>query len=117
MSGCGTGTGAAASRDARRGGLLGPLARRGTLDADFPLTSASMNSPGSRARTRVLGSKATGAIFCSANNGELLPGGGLVTAGGLLTVRTAKPAMWIPDSTKWKNAGGAGRQYIEPPGP
>jgi hypothetical protein len=53
------------------------------------------------------------------NNGELLPGGGLVTAAGVLPVENGvNGPVTFTDSTLWKDAwesrGGA---YIPPPGP
>jgi hypothetical protein len=53
------------------------------------------------------------------NNGELLPGGGLVSAAGVLTVTEGVPGgIEFADTNQWKGLwerrGGA---YIEPPGP
>ncbi len=53
------------------------------------------------------------------NSGELLPGGGLVTAAGVLTVKDGlNGSIDFTDSTTWKpEAEKRGIPYIEPPGP
>ena len=53
------------------------------------------------------------------NSGELLPGGGLVTAAGVLTVKDGlNGAVDFTDSNTWKpEAEKLGIPYIEPPGP
>lgn len=58
-------------------------------------------------------------LVLALNNGELLPGGGLVTAAGVLPISDGvnKPVQFT-DSTSWGDAWKAlGGGYIEPPGP
>lgn len=58
-------------------------------------------------------------LILALNNGELLPGGGLVTAAGVVTVENGQngPIDFI-DSTTWlPEAQALGIPYIEPPGP
>jgi hypothetical protein len=58
-------------------------------------------------------------LVLALNSGELLPGGGLVTAAGVVTVsQGVNGSIGFVDSTQWLPAAQAiGIPYIEPPGP
>ena len=58
-------------------------------------------------------------LVLALNNGELLPGGGLVTAAGVLPISDGvNSPVDFTDSTIWKDTWEAqGGGYIEPPGP
>ena len=105
------------------GDLAGPLAAARTrLDIELPALLARIDqlSRGHALLPRLfaLNGERSYLVF-ALNNGELLPGGGLVTAGGVLTVADGKPGrVDFTDSTRWKQSWEAqGGAYIEPPGP
>ena len=58
-------------------------------------------------------------LLLALNEGELLPGGGLVTASGVMTVVDGRPSnIDFVDSAHWKRTWEAqGGGYIQPPGP
>lgn len=104
-------------------GLVGPLASaRNRVDEELPklanqveqLSAASEVLPG------ILGFRGERRYLVFAlNNGEMLPGGGLVTAAGVLTVRDGvNGPIEFTDSVTWKDSAEAlGVPYIPPPGP
>lgn len=104
-------------------GLVGPLASaRDQLDAQLPALAqaATQLRQAYDVVPALLGFEGERRYLVLAlNNGELLPGGGLVSAAGVLPVREGHTgAVDFIDSTGWKRDWEAQRgTYIEPPGP
>lgn len=104
-------------------GLLPPLASaREQLDAQLPALAGATRqlSQSYEVVPALLGFEGERRYLVLAlNNGELLPGGGLVSAAGVLEVNRGEVGeVDFVDSTTWKwdwEAQGGG--YIEPPGP
>lgn len=103
--------------------LAGPLAvARDRLDAELP---GLANNVEQLARTRELLPVFLGFegerryLVLALNNGELFPGGGLVSATGVMPITNGEPGeVDFTDSTRWKATWEAkGGAYIEPPGP
>ncbi len=103
--------------------LAGPLAAaRDRLDGELP---GLANTVEQLARTRELLPAFLGFeserryLVLALNNGELFPGGGLVSATGVMPISLGEPGeVDFTDSTRWKWAWEAkGGSYIEPPGP
>ena len=105
------------------GPLLPPLdATRSRIDADLPALANSLESL-SRLRAfapRFLGFEGERRYLVLAlNEGQLMPGGGFVTATGVLTLRDGTPEpLSLRDAGTWRTLWLArGGSYIEPPGP
>ncbi len=110
-------------RELGDGALWSPLnnARR-QLDEDLPglASSAGELAQAAQVLPAFLGFEGDRRYLVLAlNNGELLPGGGLVTAAGVVTVTNGENgAIGFADSNGWLPAAQAmGIPYIEPPGP
>jgi hypothetical protein len=104
-------------------GLLGPLASaREQLDAQLPALANATTQlrQAYDVVPALLGFQGERRYLVLAlNNGELLPGGGLVSAAGVLPVRDGQVGdVDFVDSTSWRRDWEAqGGSYIEPPGP
>lgn len=103
--------------------LFGPLARmRDRIDRDLPKLA---NTVEQARQTKALLPGFLGVdrdrkyLLYALNSGELLPGGGLVTAAGIMPVSGGvNGQIDFTDSTSWLTAWLAkGGSYIEPPGP
>lgn len=103
--------------------LLPPLASaRDTLDEELPglAESAANLARGYEVLPGLLGFEGERRYLVLAlNNGELLPGGGLVSAAGIVTVSSGDAGgVDFTDSTRWKSQWEAmGGAYVPPPGP
>lgn len=103
--------------------LLPPLgSARSRLDAELPrlVNAVDQAAMAQDVLPGLLGFSAERRYLVLAlNSGELLPGGGLVTAAGVLPVSAGiNGEVDFTDSTRWKEAWEAkGGGYIEPPGP
>ena len=104
-------------------GLLPPLSRaRERLDGELPRVANALEQAkqSQELLPALLGFNGDRKYLVLAlNNGELLPGGGLVTAGGILPIsRGVNGNLDFTDSVRWKGQAEAkGVPYIEPPGP
>jgi hypothetical protein len=103
--------------------LIGPLdAARRRLDAQLPELAEAV-AQGARAQALLPGFLGYNGerryLILALNNGELMPGGGLVTAGGVVTMTEGSNGpVHLSDSTGWKKSWEAmGGEYISPPGP
>lgn len=103
--------------------LLPPLSRvRARIDRDLPRVARSVEQLN---QSRALLPGFLGFVgdrrylVLALNNGELLPGGGLVTAAGVLPLREGVHGkLDFTDSTQWKDTyEEKGGRYITPPGP
>jgi hypothetical protein len=103
--------------------LLPPLSRaRERLDKELPRVANFIEEAkqSQQLLPRFLGFEGDRHYLVLAlNSGELLPGGGLVTASGILPVsRGVNGHLDFTDSTSWKqDAEALGIPYIEPPAP
>jgi hypothetical protein len=103
--------------------LLPPLASaRDTLDAELPGLVGALDDirsayDGLPALLGFHGERHY--LVLALNNGELMPGGGLVSAAGIVKVLNGETSeIDFTDSTRWKAAWEAkGGPYIPPPGP